>query len=98
MAFPDEIVTFPQMKDITASDGEKIRQYQIAMQSGDTATASAILATIPEYTKKILTAAYMNSIVSTVNAMEIYLRPVYVVSATQPANQQKGDFWFQITG
>lgn len=101
MAFPDEIVTFPTMMDITESDGELVAQYQIAMQNQDMETASEILASIPDYTKKIITASYLNSIGQTVQNVETYFlerySPAYVVSATQPIIQSVGDFWFELT-
>ena len=102
MAFPDTIVTFPTMQDVTASDGAKIAQYQAAIEAGDMATAASILTTITDYNKKLITAAYLNSITTTCNSLETYylerFSPAYIVSSSQPALQDKGDFWFQVTG
>ena len=102
MAFPDTIVTFPTMQNVSASDGALIKQYQAAIEAQNMAQAATILAQISNYTKKIITASYLNSIASTTNALETYYlqrySPAYIVSATQPATQGKTDFWFQITG
>lgn len=102
MPFPEEIVVFPTMKNITANDGDLINQYQQAIKNQDASTASAILASIPEYSKKIITATYLNSIGTTVKALEEYyinkFSPSVVVSASQPGPQAKYDMWFEITG
>lgn len=102
MAFPDTIVTFPTRNNITAQDGELISQFQDAIKAQDMVLANSILAQITDYSTKIITAAYLNSIASTCNALEKYYlerySPAYVVSANQPALQQRTDFWFEITG
>ena len=102
MAFPDTIVTFPTRNDITAQDGELISQFQDAIKAQNMALAQSILEQITDYSTKIITAAYLNSIASTCNALETYYlerySPAYVVSANQPALQQRTDFWFEITG
>ena len=100
--FPSEIQTFPQMIDLTASDGPLAQQYQIAMQAGNLALAKQILAQIPNNQNKIITADYLNTINDTVLAVEQYFQarysPAYIVSDTQPQSQEKNDFWFEITG
>ena len=100
--FPGAIQTFPQMIDLTASDGTLAQQYQIAMQAGNLALAKQILAQIPNNQSKIITADYLNTINDTVVAVEKYFQarysPAYVVSNTQPSAQENGDFWFQVTG
>ena len=100
--FPGETQVFPQMQDISASDGALIAQYQAAMQAGNLALARQILAQIPNNQSKIITADYLNTINDTVVAVEEYFRgrysPAYIVSADQPAFQNKMDFWFEITG
>ena len=100
--FPSEIQTFPQMIDLTASDGTLVQQYQIAMQTGNLALAKQILAQIPNSQSKIITADYLNTINDTLVAVEKYFQvrysPAYVVSNTQPSAQENGDFWFQVTG
>ena len=100
--FPGAIQTFPQMIDLTASDGALAQQYQTAMQAGNLALAKQILAQIPNNQNKIITADYLNTINDTVIAVEKYFQtrysPAYVVSGTQPSAQENGDFWFQVTG
>ena len=100
--FPGAIQTFPQMIDLTASDGDLAQQYQVAMQAGNLALAKQFLAQIPNNQSKIITADYLNTINDTVVAVERYFQarysPAYVVSNTRPVNQETGDFWFEITG
>ena len=100
--FPQQVQTFNQMQDISASDGALIAQYQIAMQAGNLTLAKQILDQIPNSQSKIITADYLNTINDTVVAVEKYFQarysPAYVVSNTQPSAQENGDFWFQVTG
>ena len=100
--FPQQVQTFNQMQDISASDGALIAQYQIAMQAGNLALAKQILSQIPNNQNKIITADYLNTINDTVLAVEQYFQarysPAYIVSDTQPQSQEKNDFWFEITG
>ena len=99
--FPQQVQTFNQMQDISASDGALIAQYQIAMQAGNLTLAKQILDQIPNSQSKIITADYLNTINDTVVAVEKYFQarysPAYVVSNTQPSAQENGDFWFQVT-
>ena len=100
--FPNEIQTFPQMIDLMASDGPLVQQYQIAMQAGNLPLAKQILAQIPNNQNKIITADYLNTINDTVVAVENFFKAryssAYIVSKTQPENQEKNDFWFEVTG
>ena len=100
--FPGAIQTFPQMIDLTASDGTLAQQYQAAMQVGNLTLAKQILAQIPNNQSKIITADYLNTINDTVVAMEKYFQarysPAYIVSESQPAYQEATDFWFEVTG
>ena len=100
--YPNSVQTFPQMIDLTASDGPLAQQYQAAMQAGNLALAKQILAQIPSKQSKIITADYLNTINDTVVAVEQYFQarysPAYVVSETQPQNQEVTDFWFEVTG
>ena len=100
--FPGAIQTFPQMIDLTASDGTLAQQYQAAMQAGNLTLAKQILAQIPNNQNKIITADYLNTINDTVVAVENYFKarysPAYIVSETQPESQEKNDFWFEVTG
>ena len=99
--FPQQVQTFNQMQDISASDGALIAQYQTAMQAGNLALAKQILAQIPNNQNKIITADYLNTINDTVVAVEQYFRgrysPAYIVSESQPAYQETTDFWFEVT-
>ena len=101
-SYPNSVQTFPQMIDLTASDGDLAQQYQAAMQAGNLALAKQILAQIPNNQNKIITADYLNTINDTVLAVEQYFQarysPAYIVSDTQPQSQEKNDFWFEITG
>lgn len=102
MPFPEEIVTFPTLEDASTSDGDLIKQYQVAMENQDSATALAILQQIPNYDKKMITSYYLNSIAQTVLELEYYYltrySPSVIVSASQPPQQQATDFWFEVTG
>ena len=98
--FPNQ--TFPTMEDITTNDAALVVAYQQAMKDGDIDRAQTILATIPNYNSKIITADLLNSILDTCTAIQDYYNkrysPAYVVSETQPTNQQPTDFWFEVTG
>lgn len=99
--FPNQIQTFPQMMNILAGEGNYVKQYQDAMESGDLATAQSILSQISNNQNKIITADYLNTINDTVVAVEQYFNerysPAYIVSEATPTNQQNTDFWFQVT-
>ena len=101
-SFPSEIQTFPQMIDLTASDGSLAQQYQLAMQVGNLTLAKQILEQIPNNQNKIITADYLNTINDTLNAVQEFFQarysPAYIVSNIQPSTQESGDFWFQVTG
>ena len=101
-SYPNSVQTFPQMIDLSASDGALAQQYQVAMQAGNLTLAKQILAQIPNNQNKIITADYLNTINDTVVAMEKYFQarysPAYIVSDTQPQSQEKSDFWFEVTG
>ena len=101
-SYPNSVQTFPQMIDLTASDGPLAQQYQIAMQAGNLALAKQILAQIPNNQNKIITADYLNTINDTVVAVEQYFQAryssAYIVSENQPAYQEATDFWFEVTG
>ena len=99
--FPGATQTFPQMIDLSASDGALVQQYQTAIQAGNLTLAKQILAQIPNNQNKIITADYLNTINDTVVAVEQYFRgrysPAYIVSESQPAYQEATDFWFEVT-
>ena len=73
-SFPNALQTFPQMIDLTASDGTLAQQYQAAMQAGNLTLAKQILAQIPNNQSKIITADYLNTINDTVVAVERYFQ------------------------
>lgn len=102
MAFPEEIDVFPVMSDITASDGDLIKQYQAAMEINNLALAKQILQTIPNSQNKIITAELLNKMINSIVSVQDYTlksySPAYVVSETMPTNQEATDFWFQVTG
>ena len=99
--FPNQTQFFPTMQDVLASDGALLTQYQQAMQAGNTALAQNILLSIPNGANKVVTAELMNTINDTIVALQKYYierySPAYILSADQP-QQNKGDYWFQITG
>ena len=98
--FPNEIQTFPTMQDISVADASLVQQYQEAMEAGNIATATAILGQISNADKKIIRADLLNTITDTSVAIQQFYAEKfsngYVVSATQPAGQSKGDFWFKL--
>ena len=97
--FPNQ--TFPTMQDITAGDAALIKQYQDYMQAGNIKTAQSVLANIANHDSKIITSDLINSILDTCVAIQDYYNvrysPAYIVSETQPTNQQATDFWFEVT-
>lgn len=100
MAFPDNIVTFPTILDMTVTDAPFVTQFQTAMQAGDFTTAATYLAQIPNANQKLISADFINSLSSTIVNVENYFAarysPAYVVSATQPTAQESTDFWIKI--
>lgn len=101
MAFPNEIVTFPTMMNISSSDAEYVKAYQTARQNQDAQGASEALAAIPSYNQKMITANYLNTLATTIQDVETFFAarysPAYIVSDTQPATQEATDFWFEVT-
>lgn len=98
--FPNEIQTFPTMQDISVADASLVQQYQEAMEAGNIATATAILGQISNADKKIIRADLLNTITDTSVALQqFYVEKFsngYIVSATEPAGQATGDFWFKL--
>lgn len=99
--FPQQIQTFTEKYDITASDASALKLYQQAMESGNVALAAVYLGQIASYRNKIITADEMNTLLDTCEAVQTYVEQAYgqsyVVSSTQPVTQAVGDFWFQVT-
>ena len=94
-SFPGSIQSFPTMQDISAADASLVQQYQEAMESGNIATATAILGQISNADKKIIRADLLNTITDTSVALQQFSNG-YIVSETQPAGQANGDFWFRL--
>lgn len=99
-SFPNSIQQFPTMQDMSASDAALVKQYQELMKQGRINSARDVLAQISNYQNKIVTAELLNTMNDTIVALEGYyttrFSPAYVVSATQPAKQDVGDFWFKV--
>lgn len=99
--FPEAIQDFTPALDITATDGALIAQYQQAKMNGEFALAAQILSQIPQAGQKTITAGKLNTIFDTCRALEDYFlqrfSPAYVVSETEPTEQEIGDFWFEVT-
>lgn len=99
-SFPNSIQTFPTMKDMTASDATLVQRYQQLMQEGRVNSARDVLAQIPDYANKLVTADLLNTMKDTIVALQIYydskFSPAYIVSATQPIGQDLYDFWFDV--
>ena len=72
--YPNTVDTFTQFLDILASDGDLVKQYQIAMQNGDMATANTVLQQIPAYRQKLLTAQDLNKFIDAIVAMERFYK------------------------
>lgn len=100
-SFPNQVQTFPTMQDMTVTDGALVKQFQAAMQAGDLDTARTILASIPNYQNKVVTAELLNNILDTTVAVQEYFQARYsngyILSETQPTAQAAGDYWFEIT-
>ena len=98
--YPNSIQSFPTMEDLTASDLALVKQFQAAMQSGNIQQAQAILALIPNYQNKIISTSLMNTAWDTLVALQKQFTtkysPAYIISETQPADQEIGDYWFEV--
>ena len=72
------------------------------MRAGSVNAARCVLAKVADGDCKIITAELINSMLDTCVAIQDYYNvrysPAYVVSETQPTNQQPTDFWFEVTG
>ena len=98
--FPNEIQSFPTMQDMTSTDAALVQQYQDAMEIGNIGGAATILGQIANADKKIIRADLLNTITDTSVAIQKFYAEKfsngYIVSATQPAGQANGDFWFKL--
>ena len=88
------------MEDLTASDLALVKQFQAAMQSGNIQQAQEILTLIPNYQNKIISTSLMNTAWDTLVALQKQFTtkysPAYIISETQPADQEIGDYWFKV--
>ena len=98
--YPNSIQSFPTMEDLTASDLALVKQFQAAMQSGNIQQAQAILTLIPNYQNKIISTSLMNTAWDTLVALQKQFTtkysPAYIISETQPTDQEIGDYWFEV--
>lgn len=98
--FPNSIQTFPTMLNMTASDADIVTRYQEAMQVGNLKQATSILAEMTDGDRKLITASLLNTLFDTSVAVQKYYATKfsngYIVSATQPAGQENGDYWFKL--
>ena len=89
--FPTNIQTFITMLNMTASDAPLIKQYQTAMENGDTALAQSIYAQITNADAKFIDATKLNTLMQTCVALQrFYLTDV------QPYINTKQDEWQDI--
>ena len=99
-SYPTNIQLFPTMQDMTASDALLVTQFQQAMQAGNIPLAQTILAQIPAKDKKIISAELLNTAWDTLVALQKQFitkySPAYIISETQPADQEIGDYWFEV--
>ena len=86
--YPNTVDTFTQFLDILASDGDLVKQYQIAIQNGDTATANAVIQQIPAYKQKLLTAQDLNKFIDAIIALERF----YKTDITPYTNQKQAEW------
>lgn len=99
-SYPNSIQNFPIMQDMTASDALLVSQFQQAMQAGNIPLAQTILAQITDKDKKIISAELLNTAWDTLVALQRQFitkySPAYIISETQPADQEIGDYWFEV--
>ena len=98
--YPNSIQSFPTMEDMTASDALLVTQFQQAMQAGNVPLAQTILAQIADKNTKIISAELLNTAWDTLVALQKQFTtkysPAYIISETQPADQEIGDYWFEV--
>lgn len=89
--FPENIDTFMQWLNITATDGPLIAQYQSAMEAGNTTLANQILSQIPSGTQKIIKATDLNQLTQALLAVErFYLTDI------QPYIENQQENWLSV--
>ena len=99
-SYPNRIQLFQTMQDMTASDALLVTQFQQAMQAGDIPLTQTNLAQITDKDKKIISAELLNTAWDTLVALQKQFitkySPAYIISETQPADQEIGDYWFEV--
>ena len=99
-SYPNSIQLFPTMQDMTASDALLVTQFQQAMQAGNIPLAQTILAQITDREKNIISGELLNTAWDTLVAFQKQFTtkysPAYIISETQPADQEIGDYWFEV--
>lgn len=69
-SFPDAVDNFPQFLNMTQADLEYVRQYQDAMERGDTAAAQIAFNNISSGSQKIISPLRLNQIREAILALE----------------------------
>ena len=90
--FPDSLDTFITNADISITDAILVAQFQEAVQQQDFTLAQQILAQIPNYTQKILTASKLNKFNECIQALERF----YSTDISAYITQKQAE-WQQIT-
>lgn len=72
--FPTNIQTFITMLNMTASDAPLIKQYQTAMENGDTALAQSLYAQITNADAKFIDATKLNTLMQTCVALQRFYK------------------------
>lgn len=72
--FPEAVDNIEDVMDITATDGPLIQQYMSALNAGNQTQANAILATIPNWWRKTISAQNINRISQAVLATERFYK------------------------
>lgn len=99
--FPKIIQTFDTKIDIIPeTDALFLKEYQDAVLAGDISGMSVALNKIPDLDKKLITSEDFNTLTDTCFAVESFFKKryssAYIVSKTQPEEQEIGDFWIKI--
>jgi alkyl hydroperoxide reductase subunit AhpF len=73
MAFPDDVTVFTQAQDpSTTLDAENISAYQALIESGDYASASALLASMTKGIEMNMNAGRFNEVLAEIQAIETF--------------------------
>lgn len=72
--YPDEVQSFVTMLNMTVADAPAVAGYQLAMQSGNTATAQQYYSQITSPDRKIVDSTKMNTLMQTCIALQRLFR------------------------